>query len=618
LAALIGCAYVNALPGAFVYDDVRFISENPGVHSIQNIGRFFASFEGTGGSREIYRPFRSASFALSWALWRGRAWGFHLENIALHLANALMWAAVARALGAGRLGQTAAGAVFALHPVQTEAVTWISSRADLQFMFFYLAAFYVYVKRRAPTFGRLACVAILYCLALLCKESAASLPILVAAWDLADGRVREPRGLRRHVAAWGVLILLTVAYAATRFFVSGQVVQRGMWGGGVAPTCWTMARMFARYLGLTLLPANLSADWRLLVSQSVADFRVLASLVLCVAYVIGIAAARRHRLACLGLSWFAIALIPVSNLLPLKALIADRFLYPSVCGAALALVATLQSTARNSRTKLALVGALMLCFIALTIDRNHDWRDEPTLWRYTARACPASYNAWHGLANDRLRTGAFRVARRHAQRLTQIDLREADGYEMLGRTCLALGDPRRAAAALSEAARLDPRSPFAYLELGNATYAARDYRRAEEAYREAAELDPMMATAQVNLGHALLMQGKADEAADAYRAALRREGADASVLNDLGRALLRAGRARDAVGVFRQLTRTAPRFLMGRYNLAEALAASGDTAAAAAEFQHFIRVWRGSPDGAARAKRRLRQLKSADSTGDGR
>jgi len=171
--------YANVVRCGFVYDDHGAIEEAPLIHSLGNTWTLLASDTWIGATRQpsgLYRPLTSLSFALNWALTGASPAPFHAVNVALHVVVCLLLFAALRRLGAGSSTSFAAAVLFAVHPLHTEAVTWIVGRAELIGAAFFLGGWLVHLRRddADPRVGSL--VALLYFLAMIGKESAATLP----------------------------------------------------------------------------------------------------------------------------------------------------------------------------------------------------------------------------------------------------------------------------------------------------------------------------------------------------------------------------------------------------------------------------------------------------------
>ena len=232
-------AHAGSLAGGFVYDDHRFVEENPAIRTLEDPGRFFtdpstASAE-AGVEPDVYRPLRTLDFALAHAAFGKRPAYWHLMNALLHAANAALVLLLLRRMfdragpgapglpappAAGRVPAPAVlGAlVFAVHPVTSEAVAWVSSRGDLLALLLVLLALEAAARRGAL---RTVVATVLVALACLAKESAVIAFALLPLRDLALPREARPPG-RTTVVRTALLAGVAAAYFVLRASVMPQ------------------------------------------------------------------------------------------------------------------------------------------------------------------------------------------------------------------------------------------------------------------------------------------------------------------------------------------------------------------------------------------------------------
>src|SRR6267378_1282356 len=180
LVILVFLCFANALRNEFVFDDIYLVSVNNQIRSL-NLPLLLSS----------YRPIRDISYAIDFALWGENPFGFHLTSILIHAANVLLVFALVRRLTKDLVSATLTALIFAVHPIQTDAVTYIAGRRDVLFTFFYLLAFQSYLTyyRNRWSTKAVACFILfllLWMLSLFSKEMAVSLPILIFVWHFCD------------------------------------------------------------------------------------------------------------------------------------------------------------------------------------------------------------------------------------------------------------------------------------------------------------------------------------------------------------------------------------------------------------------------------------------------
>ena len=195
LVLLAALPYLNTLTNAFVYDDRQQVLENPYIHSFRYLGRIFGStvwtFEGAQGATNYYRPLMTFAYLLAYKAFGLIPFGFHLMNLALHIAVVLLVFAVAERLFRDRLLSLIAAGLFALHPIHTESVAWIAGITDLELSVFFLLTFLLYLRlsktesesTAAPSWLSYIPILIAYLFCLLSKEQALVLPALLIVYE---------------------------------------------------------------------------------------------------------------------------------------------------------------------------------------------------------------------------------------------------------------------------------------------------------------------------------------------------------------------------------------------------------------------------------------------------
>ncbi len=391
-------AYANAFGGSFQFDDYNVIVRERAVHSL---GAWWESMPGI-------RPLLKLSYALSWSAGGGTL-AFHAVNVALHAANALLVWAVLQELwkraGMREAGVAAfAGALlFALHPANTEAVTYISGRSTSMMAFFYLASVLAYL-REGPRWLSPA----LFLAALATKEVAVTLPVALLLCDAMD--TRKSFDPRRQALHWLVLIAgiaLMAALPRYREMLDTSLALRGM-----KEQLALQAAAIARHAGVLVLAVPPNIDPEVPFVPTAAALAILAALAA------GFALLRRRPALAFALLWFFLHLAPTNSLLPRMDAVNDRQLYLASLGP-LALAGLAIALAPRWRAVLLMIPALLLA--ALTIARNQDYRTEVVLWTDTVLKSPRSARAFNNLGYAWQLEGRRDEARRAYERALRLD-----------------------------------------------------------------------------------------------------------------------------------------------------------------------------------------------------
>jgi hypothetical protein len=517
VVALAVCAYANAIRNGFVLDDIPIIVENPVVQSVGNVGTIFTtnywSRGGTDllGDPTLYRPLTVFTYAIDYAAWGpAGAGGFHATNIVLHVATTVLVFIVGLTVLGGSAASFAAAAIFAVHPIHTEAVTGVIGRAEVLATLFFLLAFYVL---RAPTgaaarrsaaeespWARAALGGALYLLGVFSKETAVTLPAVLAVddWLRRDRLPNTASAKRTYLAArYGALIFAVAIYFALRQNVIGDAARiwPGFEGVSAGQRILTASRVLMEYLVLFLFPRTLQPDyWKtdVPIATSLGSPLVLVTIALWASLgALVVRIRRREPALVLAIMWFFITIAPVSNIFfPIGVAKAERVLYlPSVglsfvAGWAFAWAA---QRARGPWIPRMALAVIVIALGARTIVRNPEWHDNYTLATAALKASPSSPLMSDIAAGELVKTG----------------------------------DTNRALALLQEAVRQSPNMPLIRTHLGLVYYSQGRYDQAIAELEESIRRHPTEAEAHNNLGVVYGRVGQIDKAAASYREALR-------------------------------------------------------------------------------------------------
>lgn len=399
LLAALGAVYAGALAGPFQFDDHHVIVDNPQVHSLL---AWWQSLPGI-------RPLLKLSYALNWAASPSPS-GFHLANVAIHLANTALVAWVAmlwlHRLGPATLPTTAGlwvAALFALHPAATESVTYISGRSVSLMALFWLAAMGCFLEGQArgkPWLSQWLATG-LFALALAVRETAVTLPaaLWLLAWFGGASPRRALRGLGPQLALLAVALVVGLAVGGYDRFFGYSFGTRGL-GEQLRGQLVAHGHLF----GHTLLGLRTQLDPELVVPATWTPALLFRAIALVAVIALAYASRRRWPWLGFGIAWYLLQLAPTNSLVPRFDLANDRHLYLALPGAALCVVVPLLAHG-GRRLGQALLLALALCLALATARRNGDWRSELALWQATVRSAPGKARPWVNLGWARAEAG---------------------------------------------------------------------------------------------------------------------------------------------------------------------------------------------------------------------
>jgi protein O-mannosyl-transferase len=554
--------YFTAIFDGFVYDDNLQIVQNPWIKEVKYFSEIFAnsvwSFQGDLRVSNYYRPMMHMVYMLNYHLFGLTPWGFHLINILFHAGvSCLVFILTVTffrehmpspaSVNSYVFSSFAAALLFATHPVHTEAVTWIAGLPEVSFTFFYLLSLYLYIRSTADRDKiRYLSSAALFCLAVLFKETALTLPLILIIYDYVFGKIKGPpsASLKRYIPYF----LVTGAYFLLRFHALGGIApQKRHADLDTFQLFINIFPLFTQYLEKLLFPVNLNAFHVFHPIASIFDIKGFVSLVILSLYLaITFIARRRNALFFFSLTLIVVPLLPVFYIPALgENTFAERYLYlPSVGFTILTALLIVWITASFPKIipALNLVVVLLIGLYSIgTISRNTIWKSDYELFTDTVKKSPDGAIPHSSLASTLFNRGQIDEAIDHYQVALELQPRRAEdeynlgvAYEQKGLTDMA--------SEQYEIASLAPGFAKPHNNLG-ILYARKGLLdEAIEHFQIAIRLQPTYAIAHHNLGAAYEEKGLVDMAIEQYQIAAGLDPDNRGFRDDLAKIMRRERR----------------------------------------------------------------------------
>lgn len=543
LIAVLGfLAYANSFNVPFVLDDAESITNNP---AITGLGNFAPG--GPGYDFAPRRWFGYLTFALNFQFGGLEVKGYHLFNLGVHLATALLvyWLALLsfrtpylkKSPLASEAGVAAAfaGLLFVVHPVQTQAVTYVVQRLTSLCTLLYLLSLVLYVLARLRSDENegeanrgswqtpvLVIASVLSAfLAMKTKEIAFTLPFAVLLYELCffSGPLK-----RRLLFLLPLICTLPVVPLSVFGDLSGGEDLTAGSGGRVQTDLprlhylFTQFRVIVTYLRLLVLPVHQNLDYDYPVYTSFFAAPVLLSFALLLALLLfGAYLLRRRpadalpgaatRIAGFGILWFFLTLSVESSVIPIIDVIFEHRLYLPSIGIALAAGAGIAMLSRKNELPLIAASVAALLLTAATVQRNQVWRDPLTLWGDVVAKSPNKVRALYNYGTYLPDAGQPEQAVHLLTRVVTLDPKHADAWHNLGRSYMLLGRFAEALPALRESVRLNPKLAEAKLNLASALLMSGNYREAVPLLEQERDRAPERGDIRYNLGLGYLGMG---------------------------------------------------------------------------------------------------------------
>jgi tetratricopeptide (TPR) repeat protein len=546
LGALTLGLYASTADFPFVFDDLQNIRDNPHIRAEQLSWDALWRAATHGPTK---RPVAYVSFALSHRVGGLEPAAYRWGNIAVHaVCGWLVYLLALRLLALhGRLSDQSAphsfaktrvavalltAAIFVAHPLQTQSVTYIVQRMASLSALFSLVSLLCWLAGRVRSGGPRrwfwAAAFASWLLALLSKENAATLPVVVLLIEWFFLRDLDPAWLRRHAVAIGAVAAVGLGLGVAYLTVWTTSHGWELYGFTPVERMLSESRVLWRYLALVALPLpswqNLGHEVAISRSLLEPPTTLVAGAGLALLFAGLVATARRRRLVAFCGLWFFVNLAVESTFVPL-ALMWEHRLYLPLVGPALLVSHTLFGFRPRTAPWAVAVGMALVALLATgTALRNPVWRDEVALWSDVTSKSPGDARAWNNLG------AAF----------TELD-RNEEALEFL-QTAIAL----------------DPSYPEARVTFAVALIALGRIDAAETQLRRALEIAPSNVKALSNLGQLLQQRGQLEAALGHLRTAVRYDPSDATAQLNLANVLLRVGRRDEALQYFGEAARLDP------------------------------------------------------------
>jgi tetratricopeptide (TPR) repeat protein len=549
-------AYGNTFHVPFTFDDITSLVEKP---VIRDLGSFLGRADGY-----LYNPRRfvaNLTFALNYRVGGLSVFGYHVVNLLIHLCSALLvylltrltlaspHLAKSRLVSGFRSLPPVAGLLFVVHPVATQAVTYVVQRYASLATLFYLASLVCFAaarneqerlgRRLAPSaLLRFGAATLAGLLALATKEISFTLPFALLLYEgMFYPMTRFKRLLVAVAGVVGALVFLGVAFVAGgrigalltdvgQALTESRVISRGDY-------LLTQFRVLVTYLRLLVLPVGQNLDYAYPIAKTLFSLPVLASLLFLALLFAGAVAllvrAGRGggepllRLIAFGIFWFFLTLSIESSIIPITDVIFEHRLYLPLAGVSMAAAAGFSLLGRYlPRAAGRLLVAVVVILLALaTWQRNGVWGDSVALWRDVIAKSPGKARPYNELGKVYFDRKAYPEAVAAYREGLRLDPAFAPACNNLGVVLLKLGDLDGAIAQYERFLQLKPDFAEAHNNLGAAYRKKGNFAAAMEQYRIALRLKPDYASAYNNMGVAYALQGKYAEAAEQFATAVR-------------------------------------------------------------------------------------------------
>ena len=519
--------YWQAREFEFVHlDDTDYVTNNPHVRNGLTRDGFVWAFTTTHSFN--WHPLTWLSLMLDCHLSEEKADTCHTTNLLLHIANTLLLFLVLRQM-TGALWQSAfVAAAFALHPMHTESVAWVSERKDVLSTFFWMLAMWAYVRyTQRPRLVRYVPIVVFLALGLMAKPMLVTLPFVLLLLDYWPLERLQQQRLYRLIWEKVPLFALSAASSVVTFIVqqkTGAVSSLDALPLNIRTANALIS--YAKYITKMFWPTRLAVFYPHPISNLPPLQTLAAALLLLAISIAVIRLARRYKYLLVGWLWYLGTLVPVIGLVQIgRQAIADRYTYIPFTGLFIIIAWGLpDSLSKWKYRKAALATATIVVFSALAVCTRLQvahWRNSTTLFEHALKVTDGNYLAHCSLADAFHKQGELDKAIAHNYQALQIWPDCLTAHVNLAAVLLETGKVDEAIKHSTQALRLKPELPAAHQNLGNALLRKGMLNEAIKQYHHVLQLRPDDPDACNQIGIALTKQQKLDQAVTYFTKALK-------------------------------------------------------------------------------------------------
>jgi tetratricopeptide (TPR) repeat protein len=585
LALLVICIYANTLGSPFIFDSIVNIESNPHIRMTQiTLNNLI---QAAVKSPSTHRPLPNISFALNYYLHGYNVVGFHVVNMLIHISTGfLLYFFVKSTFCTPVLRSKYANymwisfftaAIWMMHPLQTQSVSYIVQRMNSMAAMFYLLSILLYARFRLSRQHRgkwwlfSGCV-MAAILALASKEIAVTLPVFIIAYEWYFFQDLNMKWLKKQIPLLaGCLLLIAVI---TLIFLGSKPLESILEGYNtrnftLSQRLLAQPRVVIFYLSQLLWPhpSRLNLDHDFPLSNSLMDPMTTLFSIIAIAALIGLAAvkARTQRLLSFSIVWFFGNLVIESSIIPLEIIFEHRVYLPSMTFS-LTVALVVYRWVKPAWLQAVLLGIMVTVGAFWTYERNSVYVDRITMWQDCVNKSPRKARPHNNLGVALADQGFHTEAIKKYRKALQIDPHYPDPVANIGLSLAEQGKIEESITQFMKALEINPKDQKTLNNLGASLILTEKYTKAAQVFSEALELDPYYAQAHNNLGVALRHQGQIEKAIHHFSTAVQLDPEYALAINNLGSILASQGKFEAAHHHFKKALSIDPNFAAARKN----------------------------------------------------
>lgn len=610
-------SYANILQNGFSFDDRDFFLDWPTVRdSKSGLSALLSVPDLLAGQlpphqQGVYRPIRSLYYLLSIQLWDSNPFFFHLQAIIVHSLVVIVIYNIVKFLTKNNILPFLTAALFATHPIHTEAISYAAASFDTLGILFFFTSFYFYLKAESSRLKRditrlLSCLFAF--LAFFTYEMTLTLPFLIIAYEICFKKLNL-KNLSKRLTVYLPYLVLVLSYVIVRVFIL-KIGSRADFLGEMYLVISNQAKLatpeiLLSYISILAFPVNLTishpapTNLFILFIKTVASIDPSGNLVTFISeivflfpliVIIGLTALIikfiKNPVISFGISWFLLSLLPVSNIFAQGATMAERFIYIPSFGFCLILGYFLYWLAANNKLPLKqnlrfLISSLIFIliissYVSLTIVRNKDWASQESIFLSAIKVSPTDSLGNGAMGILRLSEKKPQEAINYFETALQSDPSSFRHQSFLAAAYEESGNLDLAISEYNKALQLEPKYSYANIRLGNIYQKRQEYDKAIEEFNKALLVDSGSFDAHFNLAGTYMHKKDYQKALIEYETADKLRPEQASIRNNIAYIHEQTGNPDLAILEYKKAIEIDPQNYLFHINLAAIYERKGD------------------------------------------
>ncbi len=590
LTSIIGLIYANTFLNSFHFDDIHSILSMPWIRGLDKIPQFIFSW--------AQRPFLILTFNINYHISEFDVWSYHLFNILGHLFVTLLLYRLA-VLSLDLKGLTGnfsyrsmpflAALLFAVHPLNTESVTYIASRSSVLATLFYVGALVLFSETKRSNFqgSKVRWVywtgaALSLCLGILSKEIVITFPAMALLFHFYFCSRQSFLTWFKSQLKWILPIAVVLGGSILAIYLSrGQILSATY--SEYSSATYFLTQTFVipfQYFWKMFFPFNLSIDLGHPVIGDWSVFANYAGMVLLILYIgLGLYVSRFNPWLGFGLVWMGITLSPTSSVVPLLDMAVEHRTYLPLIGFSF-FASTLSclllekfrkagpSTLNSPRLAWGLMIVIIVSFSVGVIDRNRIWKDEVSLWSDAKKKAPYLIRTYNNLGEAYDKRREYRKAIAEFEMALRLDPNYFFGLNNLGNVYGKLQEYFKALEYFQKALNVKPDHPSANYNMAKAYHQIGQPQKAREYYQKAVQYNPYFEEAFFNLAYLSMELKDFKGAVSSFQSYLKLHPRNPRAWFGLGNAFSQQNLFEDALKNYQQAITLDPSYVFPYINIA--------------------------------------------------